>query len=371
MRLLRSLGTTRRWVIFAALLIALAVLAGAASVGRAADNGTVSAAITSVLNDDTSTLVLGAPTPGKNIGYTYSFTNTGSNTINHLVFSVYISGSITGTPKVGAVKYFTVSDPTVSCTAGTALSCTQGQLASLATFTMTVIFSTDPNATGGPNGDKIYPFFTGTYSPQSLNQTNNRKQDTKTFSADNSGSIRNYEDPLSSTKSQSLSLPNDPLDVGSGFTANVTMPKGFLNSRNYVGVTLQNLSGDSVTTPTLCGTCIKFKTVVSIPLATHFTNTGPFYDGSSTAAYTWTVFIPGSLLPSGFKPTHLYHVGLDENGQPWEGYLDTCPTDPVTGAFVPLKATPGLCETSVTQKRNTKDVTYTGLGLDNGSNYGG
>ena len=368
MRLLRSFGTARRVVAFAALLVALAVVAAAATVGRAADNGTVSAVITSVLNDDHTTLVLGAPTPGKNIGYTYSFTNTGSNTINHLVFSVYISSSSTGTPKVGAVKYFTVSDPTVSCTAGTTLSCTQGQLASGATFAMTVIFSTDPNAAAG---DPIYPFFTGTYSPQSLNQTNNRKQETKTFSADNSGSIRNYEDPLSTTKSQSLSLPNDPLDVGSSFTANVTMPPGFLNSKNYVGVTLQNFSGDSVTTPPLCGTCIKFKTVVSIPLATQFSTTGPFYDGTSTAAYRWTVFIPGSLLPSGFKPTHLYHVGLDDQGNPWEGYLDTCPKDPVTGAFVPLTATPGLCETSVTQKRNTKDVTYTGLGLDNGSNYGG
>src|SRR5438045_2242028 len=167
MRLLRSFGTARRLVAFAALLVALAVVAGAATVGRAADNGTVDPTITSVLNDDTTNLVAGTPTPGKNIGYTFTFRNTGTNTLNHIVFNAWISnvqlqlGVKPGTSAVGNALYakFTTDNPNqapivCSNTPTQTLTCTQSQLAAGDSWSLTIIFST--NATPAA-GDQLYP----------------------------------------------------------------------------------------------------------------------------------------------------------------------------------------------------------------------
>ena len=147
------------------------------------------------------------------------------------------------------------------------------------------------------------------------------------------------------------------------------MPPGFLNSKNYVGVTLRNLTGTSATPPAACGTCLPFQTDVTIPLAGTFTNTGPFYNGTSSQAYTWSVVVPGALLPSNFKPTTLWHAGADGSG-----YVPNCQFDTngnVVWVTDPPSPTPGLCLTSVTQAKKTKDVTYSGIGVNNGSNWPG
>jgi len=325
MRLFRSFGTARRAAVFAVLLVALAVLVGAASVGRAATNGVVTTKILSVLND-TGTLVKGTPSPGKNIGYTYSIANdVSSNTINHVRLKFWISSDSAGTTVVGAVKKVLSDDATLSCSGSPVLTCTESQLAAGGVINITVIFST--NATPASN-EKIWPNFTGTYAPASQNDTNKRQDPTKTFTVDNTGFDRSYaptsfnpDGTINNTFSQSLALVDDVLGVGDTgqFSANVTMPKGFLHSNNYVGVTLQNFSG--LTPPVECKTCIGFKTVTSIPLAPDFTSAsgGPFYDGSTSNSYTWTIKIPGAVQPPGFKRSEERRVGKECRSR-WSPY---------------------------------------------------
>jgi hypothetical protein len=359
-----------RLLVLAVVITALALGGAAASIGRAGTNGTVTATIDKVLNDDTVNLIAGTPTPGKNIGYQFTFTNTGTNTINHVVLNASISGTNAGTP-VGKVVFVSSDDPNLVCSGTSTLTCTEAQLASLAHFTLTILFSTDPNPA---SGDRIYPNFSGTYAPQSQNTTNNRTPP-KSYAADNSVSVRDYTGfaggTINHAIAQSLALPGDPLAAAAGsFVSNVTMPPGlFLHSNSYVGVTLRN---DANVLPpnaaTDCPTCQPFQVTTTIPLASTVTSpANPFLEGTTTKVYSWSFTIP---VAKSFSPTGVFHTDDNNaNGAP----LPACVID-VNGQPVPLTTAPGICTLPPVltkgKGQNPNTVTYSGIGVANGHGYG-
>jgi len=147
----------------------------------------------------------------------------------------------------------------------------------------------------------------------------------------------------------------------------VTLPPGFLNNFKFVGVTLQNFSGSAATPPTGCGgsfTCQLFETATTIPAASAFGTTGPFFNGSPTnvAAYTWSFTIP---VPNNFKAQGVWHT--DDFGQNG-GAVPTCALS--GGNPVPPTAAPGICLVSKTVDKKKNLATYSGLGINNGHTWG-
>src|SRR2546430_17669775 len=84
MRHLSTKGRAATRLLALAGLIAALALSGAAKVGLAGTNGTLTHTVT-VLNDQ-SPLILGTPTPGGNIGYDLNLNNTSTNMLNHVAF---------------------------------------------------------------------------------------------------------------------------------------------------------------------------------------------------------------------------------------------------------------------------------------------
>jgi hypothetical protein len=347
MRLKRRNVGVWRLAAFAALFGVL-VLGGAAKVSRATTNGVLVATVT-VLNDQ-STLVLGTPTPGKNIGYDINLANPidNPNTLNHIAFTDSIPG--------GKIVYLH-ADPGVTCSGTTTLSCTSQQLSSGASIDVIVLFQTDKNGTGSFDNT-----LNGTYAPASLNTKNNRTDPTKTFTVT---TPRSYADTFSGSVAQSLALPSDSLSAGGpGQSSSIQLPPGFVNSNNYVGTTLQNLSGTAATVPplTVCGTCLHFETDVTIPLATNYSTAGPFLNALLQGTpYTFTVRIPAGLLPNGFKPNGVWH----EDGAGQVVQLTACAVDSSNNP-IPLTTDPGICIASLTQLKPSKDVLAVVLGFSNG-----
>jgi hypothetical protein len=342
-----------RLVLLLALIAALALGGAAAKISSAATNGVLTANAT-VLNDQ-NPLVLGAPSPGGNIGYDLSVINGSTNTVNHLVFTDTIGNK-------GTVVFIN-APANVSCSGmGTStLSCTSVQLASGAGFDVIVLFSTDPNAVGGV--DQIINTGSGTYAPQSNNTSNNRTDGTKSFT------FPTVPRTYAAGKDQSLALANDPLNTGGGFfVSSVRMPPGFLHSNNYVGVTLQNNPGVlPANASTVCPTCQPFQVQTTIPLASTVDSpNNPFLVmgvGGSTDPYTWSFTIP---VPKGFKPTGVFHED-DNLANPQ--LLPTCQT--VGGQPVPLTVAPGICVSSMTVSKGSQwTVTYSGIGVANGYGWG-
>jgi hypothetical protein len=333
-----------------AALFGVLVLSGAAKVGHAGTTGELSATVT-VLNDAEAGLVLGTPTPGKNIGYDLFITNGSTNTLNHLAFTDTIGNK-------GSIVYLN-ADSATSCTGfGTAtLSCTSGQVAAGASFHVIVLFQTDPNGSG-----TIVNTLKGTYAPGSQNTTNHRTDPTKSF---NLATNRFYADTANGSFAQSLALPTDSLSAGGpGQSSTIKLPPGFVNSNNYVGTTLQNLSGTAAPVPplTVCGTCLHFDSDVTIPLAKNYGTGGPFLNALLQGTpYTFTIQIPGGLLTNGFKPSGVWH----QDGAGNIVQLTACAVDSNNNP-IPLTTDPGICIASLTQLKNSKDVVAIVLGFSNG-----
>ena len=224
----RNVGAWRL-AAFAALFTVLA-LSGAAKVGHATTNGVLTPTVT-VLNDQ-STLVLGTPTPGQNVGYDIQIANPtdNPNTLNHIAFTDSIPG--------GKIVYVQAG-PGVTCSGTTTLSCTSQQLSSGESFDVIVLFQTDQNGTGSFDNN-----LNGTYAPASQNTKNNRTDPTKQFSLT---TTRFYADAQSGSLAQSLLLPTGSNGQGQlqvigsvGQSGSVAMPPGFLNANHYVGTTLRS-----------------------------------------------------------------------------------------------------------------------------------
>jgi uncharacterized repeat protein (TIGR01451 family) len=334
--------------------LALLAVSGAANVGQAGTNGALTPTIT-VLNDNTDGLILGQPTPGGNIGYDLNVNNTSTNTLNHILFTDTI-------PSPATIDFIN-APPGVSCSgSGTnTLSCSSTQLAASSQFDVIVLFKTDPN--GAPGTGTVHNVFSGTYAPASQNSTNHRTDPTKTFSIFQD---RTYAGGgVGEFVAQSLLLANDShgqgqLDVGGadGQASHLTMPPGFFN-HDYVGTTLKNL----LTASPGCSTCLKYQTNVNMPLAPAFAPGNPFWTGTNAQPFQVTITIPGVDLPSGFKPTGVWHQDDSVGGTPTQ--LHNCTY--ISGVPQPQATAEGICIASLVQLKPSKDVVTVEWALSNGS----
>jgi hypothetical protein len=199
---------------------------------------------------------------------------------------------------------------------------------------VTVLFRTDPSAAPG---SQVTDQVTGSFK----NDTFGPGNVSRTYAGTPSGSL-----------TQSLALPGQQLSAGGGTqTSGVTMPTGFVNNYNWVGTTLSNHTG------TTCPTCLPYITDITIPAASSFTTSGPFFDASSnTKPFEWRLFVPKSAVPLGFVPTKVFHDGIA---------LPNCAI--VAGRPVPNTSPPGICVSSLVRSTVNDSITATGLALANGS----
>ena len=319
-------GGVRRTVVagFAVLVLSALALAGAVSSGRAAQT---SLSTTFTVLNDVSATIQGQPTPGGNIGYDF----VGTNTSNKKLSDVNITETIGA---AGSVVLIQATGITCSGLNTPTLSCHLDTLNEGASFHVTVLFRTDPAAAGGSQ-------VTNTVTGHFKNDSFGPGSVTRTYASPNSGSV-----------TQSLVLPSQNITAGGNTqTSGVTMPSGFVNSFNWVGTTLSNHTG------TTCPTCLPYITDITIPAASSFNTSGPFFDASSTTKpFTWRLFVPKSAVPIGFKPTTVFHDGVA---------LPMCAI--VAGNPVPNTSPPGICVTSLVRSTVDDSITATGLALSNGS----
>ena len=338
---------SRRALVVLGLLVASAVvvLGGAIKNGTAAPAPKVSWTFT-VLNDISATIP-GQPTPGGNIGYELTGVADQGQTANNLILTESIG------EKGKVVSISSTGNPGLSCSGlnTPTLSCSLNALLPGGTFDVVVLFKTNSTATPGSNvSNRVVGNFDNkdTFGPTAL-------------------VVRHFSGLGNGSLSQSLTLPGDALTAGGVQTSRVTMPPGFLNNFNFVGVTLQNFSGTAVTLPPGCGgsfTCRPFMTATTIPTASSFGTTGPFFDGSTTnvAAYTWSFTIP---VPNNFTAHGVWHT--DDNNQNGDS-IPKCVF--LSGNPVPPTAAPGICLVSKEVNNQTHVATYSGLGINNGHGYG-
>jgi hypothetical protein len=319
-----------------AMIASLVVFAGGAATVHAAASPGVTVSVT-VLNDDSPT-VQGHPSPGGNIGYEIKVANDGGSVANHfsltesvgsyataLVFNSMAFTNITGNP-------CSISDLTVSC----ALD----KLNVGASIDIVLLYQTDPNAIPGVSA-------VTNHTAVAFDSQTNGAGNHKTITVDTS---RTFADTsLAETISQGH---GDVLNAGgSGQTSSVTMPTAFVNNVQYTAAKVLN---GSVTG--LCSKCPKLGTQITIPASTPFAppfTTNPFYDGgTNTAPFTWSLTLPGSLVPNGFKLTGVYHNGT---------LILPCgdPSAPLTNT--------GICVSSLVQDSSTKTITAFGPAFTNGT----
>ncbi len=317
-----------------ALIVLLVALAGAASTGHAAASPDVSITGFKVLNDISATIP-GQPSPGGNIGYDLTVANNGTSVANHLSLTETIGAT-------GALVY--VNATGVSCNrpapSVTTLTCTISKLGVGATFEIVVLFRTDPNGTPGSN---VTNHTVLAFDSQTNGQSNQKTvplDTTRTLAGNADGSL-----------AESISLHGEKLAAdGNGQTSALTMPDGFVNNFSYVGARLEN----ELAAP-LCLGCPGFDTAITIPPASTFTSSGPFYDGLTTEPFTWTLTLPGSQVPKGFKVTGVYHDGV---------LIPPCSF--AAGSPSPNTTGMGICVATLTVDKKTKAITATGLALANG-----
>lgn len=333
-------GRARARIAGALLLLVVALVAfggGASSVRAAGAPGVVITDFT-VLNDDTVNTVPGQPTPGGNIGYAITVQNNGTSTANHLSLSQTIGST-------GAVVYVDasgISCPAVTSPPASTLSCHVTKLDPGVSFTVTVLFRTDAAALPGTDvtDNAVLAFDSQTNGPS--NQKTVSAAQTRTLAGGTENAL-----------SESIALHGDKLTApGGGQSSDLTMPAGFLNGIPFVGASLEN-SVDSAP----CTGCAPFKTEITIPTASSFSTSGPFLNALLTAApFTWSLTLPGSLLPKGFKLHGVFHNG---------SLLPLCAVG-TDGAPQPLITAPGICVATLHQTPSTKTITATGLALTNG-----
>jgi hypothetical protein len=347
-------GGARGWI--GAPLLALAVsaiaLAGGAATGHAASSPSLSLDAFTVLNDkgaDNNGTDLFYPTAGGNIGYEIRITNIGTSVANHFSLTETISSA--GDP-LGALKYVNPAVPPsdstqpspvpLACNAPgssvSTLSCTVTKLDVGAYVDVIVLFKTDPSLKVGAHvTDTAVVAFDSQTNGQSNHKTTTYSSPTRDIAGLNDGSL-----------TQSIFLPTDDLPAaGAGQTSEIAMPGGnFVNGFPYVSGSLQN----ETATPLPCNHCPALETVITIPKASSFTQTGPFYDGTTDGQqpFTWTLTL--KQIPNGYKFTGVYHNGT---------LILSCadPSGPLT--------LNGICVSSVAQTK--QQIKVIGLAFTNGT----
>lgn len=324
-----ALRVTVRSLLGLALVAAVVALVGGTT-GRAAT------ALGPALTEFTA---LNTPTPGGNIAYSVRVQNKGTSMANHIGLSETIGAG-------GSVAYVAEDiDGTTShgCTGGSTatLTCAVVQLAPGSTYHVLVVFRTPATATQVTNNLLL------SFDSQTNGQSNRKTvPDSRTTT---------LADPANGSIVSSYALQDDSLGApGGGQTSVVVMPHGFLNGHSFVQSTVQNGSA----TPR-CPKCPAFQTVITIPDASTFTTTGPFWDGTG-APFQWTLTLPGSLVPSGFKLTGLYHDGVLVPA------CDSAVPPSILGTGTPPNVVTN-CVASLVQVSSTKTITVTGWGIANGA----
>ena len=365
----RGVGRKARFVALAVLATTLA-LSGAAKLGHAGNTPGVQVTAWKVLNDSTAN-ILGQPSPGGNIGYDITVQNNGTSTTNHLVLSESIG--------TGGAVGFVQSTPANVCSGTSTLTCQVKQFSSGAVLHVIVLFATPSS----PAGTNVVNTVAGSFDPQTTGPPNQRTTDTfgpcqdgleppATCSTTNGidSVTRQYAGFGDASFAESLALANDPLAVTGtqGQKGAVKMPAGFVNTNpdlgttnKYVGTTLTEDLDPSPTS--ICGTCLTYRTNVTMPAAPTFGTGGPFWDGASAQPFQVTITIPGALLSNSFKPTGVWHLddatgAIPRQLQPCT-YIGTTPQPQLTPD--------GICISSLVQAKKTKDVTAVGWALSNGS----
>jgi uncharacterized repeat protein (TIGR01451 family) len=292
------------------LALGVVALAGGAAIGQAANQPSILFPHPTVLNDLSDTIP-GQPSPGGNIGYTVSVSNSGTSIANHI--SV------------------------------TTVTCSVDKIAPGTSISVTTLFRTDPSALPGSN---VTTNFVIGFDSQTNGQPN-RKTLTDSVTRQIAG---NAEGSLA----QSIALHGEKLSAaGAGQTSELTMPDGFLNNFSYVGAQLLNVP-DS----TPCTGCAPFETDITIPPASSFGTGGPFLNALlAVKPFSWKLTLPGSLLTSNFKLHGVFHDGT---------LLQMCAVDG-SGNPQPLVTAPGICVSTLGQVPSTKTITATGLAVANGS----
>jgi hypothetical protein len=332
-------GGARGWIGAALLALALSAiaLAGAVGTGNAASSPAVTVTSFTVLNDDTNQFF--QPTAGGNIGYDIQVANNGTSIANHMSLTetigttgtlVYVSASVAGNQSPISCN---AAGPSVS-----KLTCTVSKLDVNGSIHIIALFRTDPHAAVG---DAVQDTAQLAFDSQTNGQSN---QKTTTFLSD----VRNIAGLTDGSLTQSIFLPSDDLPAaGAGQTSEIAMPGGtFVNGFPYVGGSLQN----ETATPLPCNHCPAFETVITIPKASSFTQTGPFYDGTTDGQkpFTWTLTL--RQIPNGYKFTGVYHNGTL--------------VLPCNDASAPLTNV-GICVSTVAQTK--QQIKVTGLAFTNGT----
>jgi hypothetical protein len=131
----------------------------------------------------------------------------------------------------------------------------------------------------------------------------------------------------------------------------VTLPETLFGSPFGVALSIH----DNVGTP-ICATCLPSWTTLTIPVASFATNTGnPFFDGTNVNAYSWSM---NAQYPSGFKLTGIVHV----DDASVTTFIPNCSS--IGGAPT---ATDPVCYDTLVQIKNTKTISSTGRGIENGN----
>ncbi len=203
-----------------------------------------------------------------------------------------------------------------------------------------MLFRTDPNATPGSDVTN--------HTVLAFDSQTNGQPNQKTPPLDTTRQLAGNAD---GSLAESISLHGEKLAAGgNGQTSALTMPGGFVNNFSFVGARLEN----ELATPR-CLHCPGFDTAITIPPASTFTSAGPFYNGSTAAPFTWTLTLPGSQVPKGYKLTGVYHDGV---------LIPPCAF--AAGAPLPNTTGTGICVATLTVDKKTKAITATGLALANG-----
>jgi hypothetical protein len=329
---MRSMNTRRRLVRAAGLVavVVSVVLVGAATNGRAATVLTIQ--LDPLIGSGQN--VIQQVSYGGNIGYGLSVHNTGDSVVTKVTVVV-----------TSDLATFLDDDSSLCVGSGHQMTCTPpgGTLAPGDGFTAKLRF------TAPLTGAQVTTHADITVGAQTVGGSNNQGTTltssapvVTTLGASSVDSISTYLRGNEGAHTGNLGPTHPQRFVQQ-------MPSGLLGD---FGTALSLL--DESGTP-ICATCLPWFTSVTIPAASHVLNAGnPFYDGTTTNPYSWTM---EAQYPAGFKVSGVAY--LDDDAV-LHFPLPSC-------ASVPLGPLSPVCVDSVQQNPKTKTVTATGRGIENGN----
>ncbi len=313
-------------------VLVILVAAAATAVGAAP-----SLASSPVVTAPTFKALIGVATPGtipevtqgKTIGYQIQIKNNSGSAINGVILYDGVDAG------------FYVDDDSSACradpTSSRRMKCNVGRLAPGGTFDVRVAFQTPSRG----------HFVTNTLSG-TLDAPHDRQTDT--FGPpDIPPVVANLIDPAPDSVS-TYALPSrdrvvatDPRSATHPQHTEITLPSHLATQFGTPVRLFESPSGP-------CHACIQQTSNITIPDSEPAANPrNPF---TLMSPFTWAIELDGSLVPSGFAPTGVYHDG---------SLLPFCSTFPLA-----LPGTP-ICVDAIEQNAHTGTLTARGRGVTNGA----